>query len=161
RLATVVYFFVMITNYSYAFWAPTLIRDALQSSNLVVGLVTGAIAVPAIVVMLAVGARCDRSGDHAKHAGLCAMSSAIGCVGVAIFHEPVARVASLAVVFIGIEGFLSPFWCIPASLFSGSARAAGIALVNSIGNIGGLVGPSAVGLVRDATGGIAGAFLAL
>ncbi len=56
---------------------------------------------------------------------------------------------------------LPPFWCLPSMLLTGSAAAAGIALVNALGNTGGFVGPYVVGFVKEKTGGTTGSFLAL
>jgi ACS family tartrate transporter-like MFS transporter len=71
----------------------------------------------------------------------------------------VGRVAGLALVNVGVVSYLVPFWCLPTMLLRGSAAAAGIALVNSLGNIGGFVGPYAIGRLKDATGGTTGVFL--
>jgi MFS transporter, ACS family, tartrate transporter len=160
-IAAVLYFLMLTTNYSYTFWAPTLVRDALGASNMVVGLVTGLIACVASVVMLVVSAHSDRKGERFLHAAGCAAVSALGCLGAALFSSPLARVVALAIVFIGVAAFFAPFWCIPTALLRGTAAAAGIALVNSIGNLGGFAGPYVIGLLQDATGGTTGAFLGL
>jgi ACS family tartrate transporter-like MFS transporter len=82
-------------------------------------------------------------------------------VGAGLLPHPVARVLALALVPVGMYGFQPPFWCLPAMLLRGSAAAAGIALVNAVGSTGGFVGPYAVGLLKEATGGTSGAFVAL
>ena len=82
-------------------------------------------------------------------------------VGAALLADPVARVVSLALVPAGIYGFLAPFWCLPSAILRGVAAAAGIAFVNSFGNLGGLVGPYALGALKDATGSTTGALLGL
>jgi MFS transporter, ACS family, tartrate transporter len=154
-------FLANTTNYGYSFWAPTLIRDALHLTNAATGLVTGAIACVAMVVMVAVGAHSDRTGERNAHAAVCMMLAALGCVGTALLPGALARVASLALVPIGVYAFYGPFWCLPPSLLRGTAAAAGIAFVNSIGNLGGFAGPYVLGVLRDATGGITGSFLVL
>ena len=75
--------------------------------------------------------------------------------------HPYARVLALALVPVGVYGFLAPFWVLPATLLHGTAAAAGIALVNALGTTGGFVGPYAVGLLKDATGSVAGACVGL
>ena len=62
---------------------------------------------------------------------------------------------------VGVYGFLAPFWCLPSAILRGAAAAAGIAFVNSFGNLGGLVGPYALGALKDATGSTTGALLGL
>src|SRR5439155_24669701 len=85
----------------------------------------------------------------------------LGYLCAALLPTPLARVAGLALVNIGWVSFLAPFWCLPSTFLRGNAAAAGIALVNSIGNTGGFVGPYMIGLLKDATGGTTGAFLGL
>jgi ACS family tartrate transporter-like MFS transporter len=160
-LSALLYFLMMTTNYSYTFWAPILIRDALNATATAVGVITGGIACVAAGVMLVVSARSDRTGERFGHAAACALVSALGCLGAALLPSPVGRVIALAAVFVGVAGFFAPFWCIPTALLQGTAAAAGIALVNSIGNLGGFAGPYVVGLLQDATGGTRGAFMGL
>jgi ACS family tartrate transporter-like MFS transporter len=160
-LASLPYFLVITTQYGYIFWAPTMIRDALQASNTTTGLITGGIACVAAGVMLAVGARSDRTGERFFHAGACAVLAALGCVSAALLPHPLARVAGLALVPIGVYGFYVPFWCLATALLRGTAAAAGIAFVGSLGHVGAFVGPYVVGLLMDMTGRTTGALLGL
>ena len=159
-LVSLVYFLLVTTSYGFVFWAPTVIRDTLHASNAGTGLIVGAIACLAATAMLVVGASSDRRGERCLHAGGAATLAGLGYVGAALLTNPFARVASFALVSVGTVSFLGPFWCLPITLLRGSAAAAGIAFVNSLGNVGGFVGPSVVGLVKDATGSTTGAFLA-
>ena len=68
---------------------------------------------------------------------------------------------TLSIAAFGIWGTLGPFWAMPTALLRGTAAAGGIALVNSIGNVGGFVGPYLMGWVRDATGGFTAGLLTL
>ncbi len=128
-------FFLLNTGaYSYIFWAPTIIRDALHTSDAETGMVIGAIA-------------CS--------------TALIGFVGVALLPDPAARIASLALVASGFLAYYPVLFCLPTMLLQGRAAAAGIALVNAISSIGGFVGPWFVGALKDATGGVTESFLAL
>ncbi len=160
-LASLPYFLLVTTQYGYTFWAPTMIRDALQASNTATGLITGGIACVAAGVMLVVGATSDRRGDRFFHASACAVLAALGCVSAALLPHPLARVAGLALVSIGVHAFYIPFWCVPTALLRGTAAAAGIALVGSLGHVGGFVGPYVLGLLMDATGSTTVALLGL
>jgi MFS transporter, ACS family, tartrate transporter len=111
--------------------------------------------------MLVVGASSDRTGERFVHAAACVALAALGYVGAARLADPVARVVCLALVPAGIYGFLAPFWCLPSAILRGVAAAAGIAVVNSFGNLGGLVGPYTIGVLKDATGSTNGALLGL
>jgi ACS family tartrate transporter-like MFS transporter len=160
-LASLPYFLMITTQYGYTFWAPTMIRDALQASNTTTGLITGGIACAGAGMMLAVGANSDRTGERYFHASGCAILAAVGCVSAALLPHPLARLAGLALVPVGVYGFYPPVWCLPTALLRGTAAAAGIALVGSLGHVGGFVGPYLVGLLTDTTGSTSGALLVL
>jgi ACS family tartrate transporter-like MFS transporter len=69
--------------------------------------------------------------------------------------------ATLSIAAFGIWGTLGPYWAIPTAFLRGTAAAGGIALVNSVGNVGGFIGPIIVGWIRDATGGFTAGLLTL
>ena len=160
-LVSLPYFLAITTQYGYIFWAPTMIRDALHTSNTTTGLITGGIACVSAGVMLVVGVSSDRTGERFFHATGCALLAALGCAGAALLTHPVAQVASLALVPIGVYGFYVPFWCLPTALLRGTAAATGIAFVGSLGHVGGFVGPYVVGLLTDTTGSTSAALLGL
>ena len=154
------YLLMNTTTYAYAYWAPIVIRDALHSSNLTTGLLVGAIACACAAVMLRVGVSSDRSGERCLHAAASATLCSLGYLGAALLPTPAERVIGLAFASFGLC-VLVPFWCLPSMLLRGTAAAAGIALVNSIGNLGGVLGPYVIGFSKDRLGGTTGAFLAL
>jgi ACS family tartrate transporter-like MFS transporter len=160
-LLGVTFFLLNTSAYAYGFWAPTVIRDALHTSDTWTVLIVGAIACVTTLSMLAVGASSDRTGERCLHTAACGIVGAVGYVGAALLPSPVARVAALALVSSGFIAYYAPLFCLPTMLLRGSAAAAGIALVNSISNVGGFAGPSFVGLLKDATGGVRGSFLTL
>ena len=155
------YFFMVTASYAYTFWAPTVIRDLLHTTDTQTGLVTAAIAIVSMIGMLLVARSSDRMKERFYHAALGGVLIAIGFVGAALLPVPILRVAFLGLVLVGANLMIAPFWCLPSLVLSGSAAAVGIALINSLGNIGGFVGPYVVGFVKDATGGTKGSFLAL
>jgi len=160
-LVSLPWFVVLTTGYSFDFWAPIVIRDALHTSNVITGLLIGAIAALSAVAMLLSGVISDRSRDRLLHAAASAGLIAVGFVGGALLPKPWGPLAAFPVIGIGMRAFYPPFWCVPTLVLRGRAAAAGIGLVNAIGSIGGFVGPYGVGLFKDATGGVTGAFLAL
>ena len=84
-----------------------------------------------------------------------------GFLAAAAASNPLLRVAGLALVSMGGLAFLVPFWCLPPLLFQGRAGAVAIALVSSIGSVGGFVGPSLIGSLKNAHGGETTALTAL
>jgi ACS family tartrate transporter-like MFS transporter len=155
------YFLVLTAGYAYTFWSPTVFRDALHTTDTQTALLTALFAVCSMLLMLAVGVSSDRKDERLNHAAVCGVLIAIGFAGAALFTQPILRVVFLAVVLMGANAMLPPFWCLPSMLLTGTAAAAGIALVNSLGNTGGFVGPYVVGFVKEKTGGTTGSFLAL
>lgn len=160
-LAAIPELLVTTAGYAYLFWGPLLIRETLKTSNMAIGLWGAAIAVVSAIAMLLMGAHSDKTGERTGHAALCAAFVSLACVGAAVFQNPYAKIASLILMQVSVISFLAPFWCIPSLLLSGSSAAVGIALVNAIGNVGGFIGPTAIGFLRTRTGGDTGAFLGL
>jgi MFS transporter, ACS family, tartrate transporter len=154
------YLLMNTATYGYTYWAPIVIRDTLHSSYLTTGLLVGAIACACAALMLGVGVTSDRSGERCLHAAASATLCAIGYLGAALLPTPAERVIGLAVASFG-QCFLIPLFCLPSMLFRGTAAAAGIALMNSIGNLGGITGPFVIGFSKDRLGGTTGGFLVL
>lgn len=155
------YFLGVTAYYGYQFWGPTIIRDALRTSDAATSLVSGLIALVTAAVMLINAAHSDRTGERIVHAARGSVVMALGFVGATLLPWPLARVFAIALVPIGAMMFLAPYWCLPPMLFRGAAMAAAIALVNAIGNLGGFLGPNVIGLAKTLTGGTSGAFLVL
>lgn len=146
-------------GYVYIFWAPILIRDSLHATALATGLILGGIACLAAAGMFLAAVGADHGGEHALRAAAGLALSAVGCACAALLPTPIGRIGGLALAYIGTNAAFAPYWCIPPMLLRGSAAAAGIALVNSLGNLGGFLGPYAVGWLMDLTGSTRGAFL--
>jgi ACS family tartrate transporter-like MFS transporter len=102
--------------------------------------------------MLANGWHSDRTGERYVHGAAPLVVVAAGFAMIAIGGGPAWTIAGLITVSIAISAFLPAFWCIPSAMFTGTAAAAAIALINSIGNLGGYLGPMLLGKAKDATG---------
>ncbi len=121
-LASLPYFLVVTTQYGYIFWAPTMIRDALRVSNTTTGLIAGGIACVAAVVMLAVGASSDSTGERFFHVGACAVFAALGCVGAALLPHPLARIAASRSCRLASTVFTHRFGACPQRCCEGPRR---------------------------------------
>jgi ACS family tartrate transporter-like MFS transporter len=155
------YFLMLTAGYGYTFWVPIVIRDTLHTTDTSTALITAAIAAVSMTVMLIWAASSDRLQERFFHAASSGLLIAIGFAGAALLPVPALRIVFLGIVLVGCNSMLAPFWCMPTALLSGEAAAVGIALINSLGNIGGFVGPYMIGFLKDATGGNTGAFLGL
>jgi ACS family tartrate transporter-like MFS transporter len=101
--------------------------------------------------MIVVGRHSDETGERRWHI---ALSAALGGAAFALagfVHGVVPAIALLSLAMLGLASMLGPFWAFATSFLGGMGAAAGIALVNSVGNVGGFVGPNIVGYVREST----------
>jgi MFS transporter, ACS family, tartrate transporter len=154
------YLFALSAELGPIFFGPILVRDALHSSDVATGLVIGAIGVAGVVGMLANGRHSDRTGERFIHSALPLVVVAAGFAMVAA-GGAAWTIAGLCTVAIAINAFLPAFWCIPSAMFTGAAAAAAIALINSVGNLGGYLGPALLGNAKDAMGSYATGMLIL
>jgi MFS transporter, ACS family, tartrate transporter len=153
---------IVTCSYTFSFWAPQLIKSlSYHYSNTTVGLLVMIPYVVGAVVMVLVSRSSDRNLERRYHAAIPVMLGGIGLLLIGMFHSPVAIIALLSLLAIGAYSWCAPFFALPCEFLTGSAVAAGVALINSIGNIGGFVGPYAIGVVSGWTRGIYGAFALL
>jgi ACS family tartrate transporter-like MFS transporter len=143
-----------------AIWMPQFIK-AFGLSNLQTGFVTAIPAAFMALAMIVVGRHADRTGERVWHAAGPFLVSAAGFVIAAMATSPWLSLVGLTIGAAGIGGASPNIWIFPTTLLTGTAAAAGIALINSVGSTGGFFGPSIIGWVRDATGGFSGALLVL
>jgi ACS family tartrate transporter-like MFS transporter len=155
------YFALVLSIYAVSLWLPQIVAGLAEMSDFEVGLVSAIPYVVASVGMVVVGAHSDRSGERRWHIAAPALVGAVGFAASAGFSHPVLALASLSLAALGIWSALGPFWTLPTAFLSGSAAAGGIAVVNSIGNLGGFAGPWALGLLKQATGSFAPGLLLL
>jgi len=149
-----VYFGLLVGMYGYGFWLPQIVQGFGKLSNLEVGFVSAIPYAAAALTMFLWCRHSDRTGERTWHIALPSFVGALGLAASAHFgNSPALALAALSLSAIGVYAALPVFWTLPTSLLAGSAAAAGIALVNSIGNTGGALGPMLVGAVTDATGG--------
>ena len=160
-LTAFAYLLVNTGAYAYQFWGPTIIRDTLGTSSTNTGFVVALIGVATAITMLLVSSSSDRHQERFLHAAFSAMMVCVGAIGAALLPTPALRICALALMPMGMGSFLSPYFCLPGMLFRGAALAAAIALVNSVGNLGGFFGPNVIGTLVGITGSNTGAFLCL
>ncbi|MDR5835803.1 MFS transporter [Caballeronia sp. LZ034LL] len=147
-----VYFGTSAGLYTLGLWAPLIINQygfgALQTGLLA--------AIPALIAVLAMiwwARRSDRLQERTWHVVLPCVLACIGLILAANAHSAFAIVGALVLVNVGISAAKAPLWAMPSTFLSGAGAAAGIAMINSIGNLGGFVGPSAIGWLKKITGG--------
>lgn len=161
-LLTLTYFFMVSTVYGFTFWLPTIIKKQSGSSNLRVSLISAVPYCVGLVAILVIGWSSDRTKERRWHTALSMMAASVGLLmAVVLQNHLVLTVAMFCVVAVGIYGYLPGFWALPGSFLTGTAAAASIGLINSLGNLGGWAGPYVVGFLSKATGSYFGGVLYL
>lgn len=148
-------------SYGLTFWIPQIVRGISGQSDLLVSFISALPYAVAAVGMVLIGRSSDRSGERFWHVAAPAMVGAAGFAASAFVQSPVLGIVALTVAAVGDLGCRGVFWTLPPQFLTGSALAAGIALINTMGALGGFVGPYAIGLVKDATGDFQGGLLLL
>lgn len=149
---SLLYFSINLGNYGMGFWMPQIIKNLGVSSIFNIGLLSAIPFACAAAGMVIIGGHSDRRGERRWHIATCAIVGAVGLLAsIVLPHNIVLSILSLSVAMVGILSALSIFWTLPTSYFKGIAAAAGIAMVNALGNLSGFVGPFAIGAIKDLT----------
>ncbi|HVH59111.1 MAG TPA: MFS transporter [Candidatus Sulfotelmatobacter sp.] len=153
----VIYFAMMIGSYTLSFYAPKLVESL--SSEYSYSLVGYLVMIPylaALAGMILVGRSSDRRLERRYHAAISLLVGGIGFLSLGAVHSPFVTIVLLCLLAIGYCSSLSPFWAMPSEFLSGFSAASGIAIINSVGNLGGFFGPSMVGFITQRTGALHG-----
>lgn len=146
------YFFLSVGFYSLFFWIPQVVRSAFTDlTTTQVGWISALPYLCAIVSLLVLGRLSDRSGNRGVHLGLLGVCAGIGLI-LGTQATPLVGYISLCVAVAAAWTYLAVFWPAPMGMLGGTAAAGGLALINSLGNIGGFVGPYVVGLSKELSG---------
>ena len=171
-LLIAVYFTVAMGDNSYGFYIPTFLRSRFPDwSESRIGLLAAAPSVIALAGMILAGRHSDRTGERRWHIACAAFTAALGWLSMALVASGCSAipgscsrwlfVAGAAVTLTGMKSMLPIFWTLPPVFLTGAAAAGGIALINSVANLGGLLGPTITGGVEAATGNFTGGYLVM
>ena len=152
----VVYFCGVVCFYAVNFWMPTIIQELGidKKDFLKVGLLSMIPWGAAAVAMVLWGHHSDKTGERRWHSAAGLFVSMVGLLMLAtVGHAPIPSMIALTLVTCGQLAWVATFWSLPTAFLSGTAAAAGIAWINSVGNLGGHFGPDLIGRIRTATGG--------
>ena len=150
-LSAAYFFLIPIALYAFSSWAPQIVQAEYGGSEFAIGVLTAVPYFAGALAMVFVGRRSDARGERRWHVAVCAAISAGGFAGAALFHELVWSMVALTIAMAALASTFGPFWGLATSVVKGPGAAAGIALINSIGNVGGFVGPYVIGYVKDRT----------
>ena len=151
-LLALIYFCFVMGLYGISFWLPTLIKATGVKDPLDIGFLTAIPNAAAVVAMIYVSRRSDQHRERRWHV---AVPGILGCVGLILSviysDNTVLAIGALTLATVGIISALPVFWSLPTAFLGGTAAAAGIAFINSLGNLSGFVSPYMVGWIKDAT----------
>ena len=148
-----VYMGCNIPQYGLSFFLPQIVKAFGGLSNFQVGLVTALPYAVGAISMILWSRHSDRTHERKWHTVIPLAAIVVGLVLAALSPSPTLKMASLCIAGFGFFASLPVFWTLPTALLSGAGAAAGIAAVNSIGNLGGYFGPQVFGWLKDQTGG--------
>jgi MFS transporter, ACS family, tartrate transporter len=149
-MLSMIYFTSVIASYGITFFLPQIVKG-FGHSNFVTGLLTAIPYVIGVIGLVLWGHSSDRRNERRWHLIVASTVAALGLAGVGWFTGSYWALVAMSVATIGIYGSRPSFWPLPSMFLTGAAAAAGIALINSIGNLGGYVGPFIVGWIKDST----------
>jgi MFS transporter, ACS family, tartrate transporter len=141
--------------YAVGLWSPLIIKQ-FGFSPLAVGWINAIPSIVAAVGMIAWGRSSDRMMERSWHVAIPCLLACAGLVWAGMAQAAIPAVAALAIVSFGSNAPKPPLWAVPSMFLSGAGAAAGIAWINSLGNIGGFIGPILIGWMKGRWGSYAG-----
>ncbi len=149
-LFCLVYFGIIMGLYGFGFWLPQIIKDTFTQDPWHIGLISMLPWGVAAVLMVLYGRHSDVTGERRWHLVLACVMSMVGFAACGLNSSSgLVDLFFITLATIGIMTSLATFWALPTAMLSGTAAAAGIAWINSVGNLAGYVGPTVIGWVRD------------
>jgi ACS family tartrate transporter-like MFS transporter len=151
-----------IVNYGMFLWLPKLLADVTGLKGFALSATTAIPFAVALAAMVFVGRASDRRGERQRFFAACVVATAAGLVVALLFQRQTwLLVSGFAIAQIGLRSGAGVFWALPAERLGSRSAAAGIAVINAVGGVGGFIGPALMGVLLDATGGYTGGLLAL
>jgi ACS family tartrate transporter-like MFS transporter len=147
-----VYMGCNIPQYGLSFFLPQIIKGFGGLSNVEIGFITALPYIVGAIGMILWSRHSDRTGERKWHTIIALGVIVVGLALAAVAPTPLTTMVFLCVAGFGFFAVLPVFWTLPTTFLSGTGAAAGIAAVNSIGNLGGYFGPKVFGWLQDTTG---------
>jgi ACS family tartrate transporter-like MFS transporter len=160
-LLGVIYFGVPACMYGVSLWLPSAIRSVSGLGYFRIGVLTAIPYLLTAAAMVLVGTHSDSTGERRWHTALAGFVGAGALLAAAYSRSPALMIVGMSIGMLGAQAMSGPFWAMATAGFSGTAAAASIAVINSIGNLGGFFGPYIIGLARADGGDFRGGLLAI
>jgi MFS transporter, ACS family, tartrate transporter len=160
-LLGLIYFGVPACMYGVSLWLPSAIKSVSRMGYFKIGVLTAVPYLLTAIAMVLVGVHSDHSGERKWHTGLPGLGGAAALVAAAYTRSPALMIVGMSMGMLGAQSMSGPFWAMATSGLSGVSASAGIAVINSVGNLGGYFGPYIIGLARSGNGDFRGGLLAI
>ncbi|WP_138413579.1 MFS transporter [Sinomonas gamaensis] len=148
-----IYFIYQVGSLGTGYWLPKIIKSLSKDlSTFQIGLVGMIPYAVATVAMIWWSRRSDRKNERKFHSWLPLAVSAVAMFLAGVLAQPWLVIAAISIALAGLYAYKSPFWVVPNQFLSVPTAGTAVAAINSIGNLGGFVGPYAQGMITDATG---------
>lgn len=148
-----IYFVYTAGTLGVGYWMPQIIKGlSSYLSNTQIGFIATIPYIIASIVMNYWSRRSDRTGERRMHTALPLLVAGLTLLSVGMVTNPFIAMIFITISLAAMYCFKGPFWSLPTMILSPATVAVGIAVINSIGSLGGFVGPYAVGWLKDATG---------
>ncbi|SCL31806.1 D-galactonate transporter [Micromonospora rhizosphaerae] len=154
-LMSLIYFCFVMGQYALTFWMPTFVKSTGIEGALAVGVLSAIPYLAALVAMNLFGWSADKRRERRWHLVVPALMGTVGFTLASAWSGSTAlSLVALSIAAAGVLTCAPLFWSLPTSFLGGTAAAAGIAVINSVGNLAGFVSPYMIGAIKDATGSI-------
>ncbi len=155
-------YFLWISGFwGFNYWMPQVLKALSGWSNLAIGLLTAVPMTASLIAMLAIGHSSSKRNEIRWHGAVGLFIGAIGLGAGVVMKDPWAAFFFVILAAVGVYAPFGVWWSYPTTFLSGTAAAGAIGLINSFGNVGGFVGPSITGFIKERTGSFTGAWLYL
>ncbi|GDY50356.1 hypothetical protein SVIO_009790 [Streptomyces violaceusniger] len=152
-LMCLIYFCFVMGQYALTFWMPTFVESTGIDGNLAIGVLSAVPFLAALVAMNLFGRSADKRRERRWHLVIPSLMGAVGFSLSAVWNGSTAlSLTALSVAAAGVLTCAPLFWSLPTAFLGGTAAAAGLAIINSVGNLAGFVSPYMIGALKDATG---------
>lgn len=152
-LMCLIYFCFVMGQYALTFWMPTFVQSTGIEGNLAIGVLSAVPYLAALVAMNVFGRSADKRRERRWHLVVPSLMGAVGFSLAAVWSgSTVLSLIALSFAAAGVLTCAPLFWSLPTAFLGGAAAAAGLAVINSVGNLAGFVSPYMIGALKDATG---------
>ena len=155
-------YFLWVTGFwGFGFWMPTVLKAASGWSNVAIGWLSVIPMVISLIAMVYIGNSSARTGEKRWHGAIPLMIGSVGMLIGAFSSNSYIAYASVILAAVGVYGPFGVWWSYPTTFLTGAAAAGAIGMINSVGNIGGFIGPYSIGYLKDLTGNFSLAYISL